>query len=374
MGITKNTTAKITFQNPIYKKLIKNYGVDFTKQYLKANKSAIQAYKDLCQNIDCDFKKESAITYSVNDRNKIEEELLALQKLGYNADFLETVSIPIKISGAIEFKDQAQFNPLKFLAKISEKLNIYENTFVYKLDGNTAFTENAKIQAKKIIIATHFPFANSHGSYFLKMYQNRSYVLCILNAPPISGMYVDEAQNGMSFRSYKNLLLIGGGSHRTGKNGGGYTELRKFVKAHYPDSIEKYFWSTQDCMTLDDIPYIGHYSKNTPNWFVATGFNKWGMTSSMISAKILSDMVLEKNNDFSEIFSPSRSILKPQLFANLGKTIINFCTPTVKRCSHLGCALKWNKYEHSWDCPCHGSRFSKDGKVIDNPARKDTHV
>lgn len=374
MGITKNTTAKITFQNPIYKKLIKNYGVDFTKQYLETNKNAIQVYENLCQNIDCDFTKESAITYSVNDRNKLEEELLALQKLGYNADFLENVSIPIKISGAIEFKNQAQFNPLKFIAKISENLNIHENTFVYKLDGNTAFTENAKIQAKKIIIATHFPFVNSHGSYFLKMYQDRSYVLGIQNAPHPNGMYVDAAQNGMSFRNYNDLLLIGGGGHRTGKSGGGYTILREFVKKYYPNSKEKYFWSTQDCMTLDGIPYIGHYSKNTPNWFVATGFNKWGMTASMISAKILSDMVLDKKNDFSEIFSPSRSILKPQLFANLGETIINFCTPTVKRCSHLGCALKWNKYEHSWDCPCHGSRFNQDGKIIDNPAKKDTNV
>ncbi len=374
MGITKNTTAKITFQNPIYKKLIKNYGVNFTKQYLEANKNAVETYENLCQNIDCDFKKVSSITYSVNDRNKIENELLALQKLGYNADFLETVSIPIKISGAIEFKNQAQFNPLKFLAKISEKLNIYENTFVYKLKGNTAFTESAKIQAKKIIIATHFPFVNSHGSYFLKMYQDRSYVLGIQNAPQPNEMYVDEAQNGISFRNYKDLLLIGGGSHRTGKSGGGYTELREFVKKYYPNSKEKYFWSTQDCMTLDDIPYIGHYSKNTPNWFVATGFNKWGMTSSMISAKILSDIVLDKKNDFSEIFSPSRSILKPQLFTNLGETIINFCTPTVKRCSHLGCALKWNKHEHSWDCPCHGSRFNQDGKIIDNPAKKDINV
>jgi hypothetical protein len=127
-------------------------------------------------------------------------------------------------------------------------------------------------------------------------------------------------------------------------------------------------------MTLDSVPYIGQYSKHTPDLFVATGFNKWGMTSSMVAAQILCDLVLEKKNDFAEVFSPSRSILKPQVFVNLGETLKTFVTPTVPRCPHLGCALKWNKQEHSWDCPCHGSRFEKDGKLIDNPAMEDANV
>lgn len=375
MGITKNTTAKITFQHSlIYNSLIKSYGLELARQYLEANKMALELYDDICQTIDCDFEKKTAVTYSVNSREKIENEILALEKLGYTAKFTDKIPLPIKVSGAIKFEDQAQFNPLKFISKISHNLNIYEDTFIHKLNGNTAFTESAKIQAEKIIVATHFPFMNSHGSYFLKMYQNRSYVVAIEKAPQVDGMYVDEAQNGMSFRNYKDLLLVGGGDHRTGKNIGGYRELRKFIELHYSKSKEKYFWATQDCMTLDSIPYIGQYSKNTPNWFVATGFNKWGMTSSMAAAKILCDLVLERNNDFSEVFSPSRSILKSQLFLNLGETITNFFIPTVKRCPHLGCALKWNKAERSWDCPCHGSRFNEDGKIIDNPAKRDANV
>lgn len=374
MGITQNTTAKITFQHSlIYSNLI-NYGLETAKKYLEANKMALELYFKLCKNIDCDFEIKDAITYSIDDRTKIEKEIIALEKLNYKALFLENIPIPIKISGAIKFENQAQFNPLKFIDKISKDLNIYENTFITKLDGNIAFTENFNIKAKKIIITTHFPFINSHGSYFLKMYQNRSYVLAIKNAPQLNGMYVDETQSGLSFRNYKDFLLIGGGDNRTGKNCGGFNELRKFVSIHYSKSDEKYFWATQDCMTLDNIPYIGQYSKNTPNWLVATGFNKWGMTSSMIAAKILSDLILERKNNFSDIFSPSRNIIKPQLFLNLGETVSNFFTPTTKRCSHLGCALKWNKHEHSWDCPCHGSRFNQDGKIIDNPAKKNINV
>lgn len=206
------------------------------------------------------------------------------------------------------------------------------------------------------------------------MYQHRSYVIAIENALNLEGMYVDEKQSGMSFRNYKNLMLVGGGDHRTGKHGGNYAELRDFIFKYYSKSKERYSWATQDCMTLDNIPYIGNYSKSTPDLYVATGFNKWGMTSSMVAAIILTDMILERKNDFSDVFSPSRSAFKPQLFINLGETLVNFLTPTIKRCPHLGCALKWNQVEHTWDCTCHGSRFKQNGDLIDNPAMKGAKI
>ena len=208
------------------------------------------------------------------------------------------------------------------------------------------------MKAKKIIIATHFPFINKHGCYFLKMYQHRSYVLALENAQDTGGMYIDAAQKGLSFRNSGDLLLLGGGSHRTGKKGGNWQEL----------------WATQDCMTLDGVPYIGPYSAGTQDLFVATGFNKWGMTSSMAAAMLLCDMVQGKQNPFAEVFSPSRSILRPQLAINGLEAAVNLLTPAKKRCPHLGCALKWNPYERTWDCPCHGSRFTKNGRLIDNPA------
>ena len=157
----------------------------------------------------------------------------------------------------------------------------------------------------------------------------------------------------------------------TGKAGGGWTELESFAKRNYPGAQEKYRWATQDCMTLDSVPYIGRYSKRTPTMYVATGFNKWGMTSSMVSAMLLADMITGKDNPYAEVFSPSRTILRPQLAVNAAEATLNLLTPSKKRCPHLGCALKWNKQERSWDCPCHGSRFEESGKLIDNPAAGD---
>lgn len=181
---------------------------------------------------------------------------------------------------------------------------------------------------------------------------------------------MDESRTGMSFRNYNNLLFIGGSGERTGKIGGNWTELRSFAKEHYPNAKERYFWAAQDCMSLDDIPYIGSYSRSTTDFYVASGFNKWGITGAMVSAIILSDMIAGKSRDYADVFSPSRSIIKPQLFVNGYEAVKNLLTISEKRCPHLGCTLKWNSVEHSWDCPCHGSRFAENGKVLDNPANR----
>ena len=368
-GITKNTTAKITSQHGlIYDKLIRKFGVEKAKQYLEANEAALCKYRELCKNVDCDFEEKPSYVYSLHDRLKIEKEILALEKLAGHAEFTQRIPLPFSVAGAVKYENLAQFHPLKFISAISKGLCIYEHTRVRELVGTTAITDHGKIIAKKIIVATHFPFLNKHGSYFLKMYQHRSYVIALDNAQNVDGMYVDEAQKGMSFRNYENLLLIGGGDHRTGKTGGNWKELRNFAQQYYPSAIEKYHWATQDCMTLDSIPYIGAYSASTSDLYVATGFNKWGMTSAMISAMILCDLIQGKQNPYAEVFSPSRTILRPQLAVNVFEAVVNLLTPTTKRCSHLGCALKWNPYERTWDCPCHGSRFKKDGKLIDNPA------
>lgn len=371
-GITKNTTAKITSQHGlIYDKLLKDIGEDKAKMYLKSNEAAVEKYRQLCRNIDCDFEEKDAYVYSRDNKEKIEKEINALDKLEFNTEFKSQLPLPFEIAGAIKFKNQAQFNPLKFIQHISKDLNIYENTFAKGVEGNTAICDGGKITAKKIIVTTHFPFINVHGSYFLKMYQHRSYVIALEGAPYIDGMYLDESEKGLSFRNYKNLLLIGGGSHRTGTEGGNWNELREFARLNYPEAKEKYAWATQDCMTLDGIPYIGQYSATTPNLYAATGFNKWGMTSAMVSAMILTDMVRDKSNEYEEVFSPSRSILKGQLLVNGFEATINLLNFSSKRCPHLGCALKWNNVEHTWDCPCHGSRFTEEGKLIDNPATGD---
>lgn len=370
-GNTGNTTAKITIQHGlIYDKILQSAGREKAQMYLKANQAALDKYKELCRSIDCDYEEKDNFVYAVDKINKIKNELYALDKIGYKAEFHEKLPLPVKTVGAVCFKNQAQFNPLKFLGEISKNLNIYENTFVKEMIGCSAKTDKAKIEAKKVIATTHFPFINKHGLYPLKMYQHRSYVIALENAPNVGGMYVDESKTGLSFRNYGNLLLLGGGDHRTGKKGGNWAELREFAKKNYPNAKEVEFWAAQDCMSLDEIPYIGNYSKNTPDFYVATGFNKWGITSAMVSAMLLSDMVFGKQNDYAEVFNPSRSMIKPQLLINGFEAAANILTPTKRRCPHLGCALKWNEAEHSWDCPCHGSRFDEKGNILDNPANK----
>ncbi|MDE6748349.1 MAG: FAD-dependent oxidoreductase [Lachnospiraceae bacterium] len=371
-GVTGKTTAKITAQHGlVYAKLIKRAGLEKARLYLEANQKAVLKYAELAKRIPCDFEEKTAYVYSVDNRKKLEQEAEAYRMLGLDDEITDTTELPFPTAGAVRMRQQAQFHPLKFLAGIAKGLNIYEHSFVTQLMPGRAVTEQGSVTYHKAIFTTHFPIDNKHGAYFLKLYQHRSYVIALEQAARIEGMYVDEAKKGMSFREYENLLLIGGGSHRTGKKGGDWQELRDFAKKYYPNAVEKYHWATQDCMPLDYAPYIGVYSPAMPDCYVATGFRKWGMTSAMVSAMVLTDMVQEIENPYAEVFRPLRSILTGQLICNCAESVCNILTPTVPRCPHLGCALKWNKTEHSWDCPCHGSRFAEDGKLLDNPANGD---
>ncbi|MFY8264148.1 FAD-dependent oxidoreductase [Clostridium perfringens] len=417
-GNTKNTTAKITSQHDlIYSKLIAEFGEEKARQYAKANELAIKKYKEIIEDkrIECDFEEKPAYVYSLNEVDVLKEEVEAAKNLGIDAEFVQEANLPFKINGAVKFNNQAQFNPLKFLKGISNELVIYENTRALEIKENLVVTSGGNITAKNIVVATHYPIMNAPGYYFMKMHQERSYVLALENISEIDGMYIDLNKEGYSFRTYNNLLLLGGISHRTGENeeGGSYDELRKVAKRLYPKAKEKYYWSAQDCMTIDGIPYIGRYSSETPNIYVATGFNKWGMTSSMVSAMIISDMILEKENDFSEIFSPRRfdlSLSINNIANDLIETAKNFIAQKVyipsseiehiknghggiieyngdkvgvykdkegkeffvsTKCTHLGCQLSWNADELTWDCPCHGSRFDYKGRLIGSPATKD---
>lgn len=371
-GITKDTTAKITAQHGLlYAKLLRTMGEEAARKYLDVNLQAVQKYRELCKQISCDFETITSYIYSRNDRKKLEEEADALRKIGYDTILVQDTGLPFATAGAIGFGDQGQFHPLKFIAGIAHGLNIYEHTFVKEFKNHTAVTDKGNIVFQKVIFATHFPIDNKHGMYFLKLYQHRSYVIALEHAEDVDGMYLDAEKGGFSFRNYGDLLLLGGGSHRTGKSGGNWQQLREFARDHYPRAVQKYAWATQDCMSLDGVAYIGRYGKHMPDCYVATGFNKWGMTTSMVSAMILSDLVMEKDNPYADVFDPARSMWKPQQLCNGWEAITNLLTISKKRCPHLGCALKWNPAEHSWDCSCHGSRFEADGTLIDNPANGD---
>ncbi len=370
-GVTAGTTAKITaLHGLIYSELMEKKGFEAAELFYQANRQAVLEFGKLAREADCDFEELSAYTYSLQDKEKIEKEYAVLEMLGAPAELRYTTPLPFDVAAAVGLGEQAQFHPLKFLRHIAKDLQIYENTWVRKITPHCAVCDRGRIWARKIIIATHFPFIDRRGWYFLKLYQHRSYVLALEGAPGLDGMYVDEADKGLSFRNHGKLLLLGGGGGRTGKPCGGWEELQRVQAKYYPKSRIVRQWATQDCMTLDGLPLIGQYSPATPDLYVATGFQKWGMTSSMVAARVLCDAVGEVDNDCASLFAPNRSILHPQLAVNVFETLTNFLYPTVRRCPHLGCALKWNRQEHTWDCSCHGSRFAADGTLLNNPANR----
>lgn len=380
-GQTKNTTAKITLQHGVFcDKLINDIGFEQAKLYVEANRLAISKYRKIIEEekIDCHFRECSSFLYSVKETETLLKEEKAAKDLGICAEFTDKTELPFSVKGGLQFYDQAVFHPLLFLKDISEKIVVYEDTKVLKVEGNEIITSNLKVTAKHIIFATHYPFINVPGYYFMRMHQERSYVLALKNTKQMDNMYYGIDQNGLSFRKSDDVMLLGGGKHRTGENkdGGCYRELRAAAERMFPGSKEIAWWSAQDCIPADHIPYIGKYSSATPDWYVATGFKKWGMTSAMVSAMLISDLIVKKKNSYEEIFSPQRFHLQASAgtlaqdgmksAAGLTKGLFS----AAPRCPHMGCRLEWNPDELSWDCPCHGSRFTSDGELIDNPAQE----
>ncbi len=375
-GITKGTTAVLSAQHDtLYSDIAERYGLDAAREYLRANLSAMERFRKAAETVDCDFAARPSLMYCLPGEKQIdlENEAETLHILGYSAKYGQTSPLPFAVTEAIVYPDMAEFHPLKFLYAKAQDIRCYTHTRVRNLKGTTAITDRGTIRAKKVIVATHFPFIDRHGLYFMKMYQKRSYVIGYLGAADF-GCTAVGAGKGLYFRNYGNLLLIGGGDHRAGRKGTAFGEIEAFAKRHFPRSREAFRWANQDCVTLDGIPYIGAYSKSMPGVFVATGFGLWGMTTAMAASEILADAIEGKENRNAAVFAPGRSMLHKQLFCNLGVTLTDFLIPTVKRCPHLGCALRYNAAEHSWDCPCHGSRFEEDGTLMDNPANKNARV
>lgn len=418
-GMTQNTTAKITAQHGlIYDRITHQYGAHMAAQYARANTAAIERYRSIAKQrgIECDLQTCSAFVYSLNDQEPIAREAEAARKAGIDAYVTQDTELPFEVAAALRFGSQAQFHPLKFLQGIVNELEIYENTMVRSIDGQAVTTDRGTVSAKKIIVATHYPFINTPGYYFVKMYQQRSYVLGLTNANPVENMYIGADEDAAySFRSYGDLLLFGGEAHHTGDNreGGCYERLYTAAREYYPEAAAKYRWSAQDCMTPDGIPYIGLYSHSLPELYVATGFNKWGMTSSMVASQILADMAQGKENENAAVFSPQRFSVTGSaaaLAANAASAVAGlsktaFSVPTTLAedlvvghggiveldghkvgvykddsgevfavstiCTHLGCQLAWNPDEKTWDCPCHGSRFDYRGRLISGPAMED---
>ncbi len=370
-GTTAGTTAKITAQHGLcYHKLLSRHGADVARGYYDANTAAIDDYRRLCAAIPCDLVTADNLIYSRHRGALIDRELDALDKIGRPAALAEDLPLPFSTEGAVKFENQAMFHPRKFLAGLVKGLPIYEHTPVLAVEGHTVTTPQAKIVAENILIATHFPLLNARGMYWLRLYQSRSYVLGLRGTPVPDAMYMDAEESGLSFRAHGNTLLLGGGGKRTGKPCGGFEPLERFAAEHYPKATVDYAWAAQDCMSPDGIPYIGQYADGLPHLYVATGYSKWGMTAAMVAARLLADKLTEQHNPFAAIFAPQRPSPFLPLVGNAASSAVGMLTPTLHRCTHLGCGLHYNRREHSWDCPCHGSRFDEDGGVLEGPAKK----
>ena len=418
-GVTKGTTAKVTSQhNLIYAKLMETIGLRAARQYTDANERAVEGYRSLIRanGIDCEWEEQSAYLYSVKDAALLQKEAAAAKKLGIAAQVTDRIGgLPFAVKAALRFENQAQFHPLKFAAALLKDLTVYEQTRVTELKDQEAVTDRGSVFAKDIVFATHYPFVNVPGFYFARLHQERSYVLALRDAPKVEGMALGIDSPSYSFRNSGDYLLLGGAGHRTGENqaGGRYEELRRQAKAWYPDAKEAYYWSAQDGITPDAVPYIGRYSSSRPHWYVAAGFQKWGMTSSMVAARTIAEMITGKANDGAGVFSPQRLHVAASakvLAEDTGKAVSNLakeifkappqalldvlpgksgivdyegekvgvyrneegdCFYVTTRCPHLGCQLAFNPDERTWECPCHGSRFDYRGKLLDPPAQTD---
>ena len=429
-GQTGRTTAKITSQHGlIYHRLSESsQGPALARTYGAAMEEAIKEYWRIAEKekIDCGLTTVPAYLYTCERPEILQAEAEAAAAAGLPAVFTLDTELPFPVMGALRFEGQALFRPLDFLQTLAAKLRVYENTPVLRVEGgekgdSRLITPKGELEAEKVVFATHYPFINAPGYYFTRLHQERSYVLALKGAVQFQGMYYGVDPGGYSFRPAGEYLLFGGGNHRTGENeeGGRYRSLEEEAGQLFPQSQRVYAWSAQDCMTPDALPYIGRYSKERPSWYVATGFNKWGMTGSMAAARLIRDLILDRENFYGDAFSPQAAgrLLLPEageaLVADgikavkaLGSRLLPvqradqaqlaalkpgkacLCQAEGEKlgvyrdstgslhavrphCPHLGCQLTFNPDEASWDCPCHGSRFTYTGRLIDNPAQED---
>lgn len=433
MGVSANTTAKLTSQHGlIYDYLYNSFGKESMEAYLNSNEEAIRLIEKIIEdeNIECNFTKEDAYVYTCKEDNdeKIKKEVDVLNSVGFEAEYINNAPLPFEIVSAVKFKNQGQFHIRKYLLsllKILEKnnVNLYENSKVvdikHKTDMYEIYVNDCKVECKYLVMATHYPIKNFPGMYFIKMYQESSYIIAVETEKEIfDGIYISCDTPTTSFRNVigdngKKLLLVGGSGHKTGdtsvKIEDSYINLDNYIKTIYPDAKVKYKWMTEDCVSLDKIPYIGDFSNFLPNMFVATGYKKWGMTTSHVAARIITDKILDKINPYSKLYTATRlePIKNSKEFGNMLKEsvyslAINKVTPpiidfeelkndsggvvnyngeklgiykdkngeifaVVPYCKHLGCELSWNNLEKTWDCPCHGSRYDYKGNIITEP-------
>ncbi len=431
-GVTGYTTAKVTAgHGMIYTKLIKTFGVEGAQIYAQSNLNAIIQIAQIIEElgIDCDWQRQPNYVYTedAGELRSIEEEVEAEQKAGLPSTFTTETSLPYPIAGAVRMENQAQFHPRKYLLPVAasipdDRSHVFENTRALDVrQGSpcTITTDKGTLEATDVIMATHYPFLD-RGFFFPKNRPSRSYAISATVEPNDlrEGMYISSSSPTRSIRGTphhgKTMLIIGGEGHIVGTEvdtEARYRSLGDWARERWGIEEPEYRWSAQDPSTLDGVPYIGRLNRGSEHVYVATGFGKWGLTNGTVAAMIISDHILERPNDWAPFYDSKRlnlssakefvkenvdvarhfvldRVTKPQRSLSglgngeggvfkkgLGSVAAYRDEDGVLHahsavCTHLKCIVEYNDAEKSFDCPCHGSRFSYDGKVIQGPAVK----
>lgn len=409
-GVTGYTTAKITSQHDlIYNRLISQLGRGQAKQYAESNQAAIDRIEYIVRSwdISCDFAHKPAYIYagSEDSEQKILDEVRAARSLGLPASFESNPPLPFETYGSVRFSNQAQFHPRKYLCAVAREIEgdgcyIFENTRALGIEGGSPViikTDKGTVRAGNVIQATHYPIVDKPGKLSEKLSQSMSYALGVrIEEPFPEGMFINAEKPGRSLRSQPaeggELILVVGDGHSTG-NGKPtkehYRHLEKWARSIYNVRSIDYRWSTEDVMPQDGVPLIGRLTPESEHSYIATGFQKWGMTTGTAAAIILTDLILDRDNPWTEVYDPSRSEpAEPfpiqeevsRLASGEGAIIqrgeekvaayrdpqgvLYTLNPS---CRHMGCTVSWNDAEKTWDCPCHGSRYNARGEVILSP-------
>jgi glycine/D-amino acid oxidase-like deaminating enzyme/nitrite reductase/ring-hydroxylating ferredoxin subunit len=430
-GVTGHTTAKLSSLHGLtYARIASSFGDDGARAYGEANQAGIEQIAQWVEEegIDCDFRRKPNYTYATSPEQlgDIEKEVEVAQRVGLPASYTEEVDLPYPVAGAVRFDSQAEFHPRRFVLALAELVagdgsHVFEGTRALGVsDGRPARVETtgAPVTAGYVVVATHFPFLD-RGLYFARMHPERSYALGVRvrDAAP-QGMYISADQPTRSIRSHPvadgEMLIVGGEGHKTGQGGdtlARYQTLERFAREHWDVESVEYQWASQDNEAVDHVPYIGRFAPHSRRLYTATAFRKWGLAQSVAAAMILEDLILGRDNPWASLYDPSR--MKPLASAkDFVKENANVATRLVgdrltKRggrdaaelapgegdiaqldgekvaafrdeegvlhavstaCTHMGCQLNWNSGDRSWDCPCHGSRFSPDGEILHGPA------
>ncbi len=437
-GVSGHTTAKVTsLHQLIYAELIKEIGEQKTKIYADSNQAAIERVAKFVEEeqIDCDFSRRSNYTFAETEENlnDVQKEVEAAIKLGLPASFVKETSLPFPIAGAVKFDNQAQFHARKYLLHLAKLIDgngsyVFENTRVQDVKEGTpcqVMTATGTVNAQDVIVATHLPILDQ-GLFFAKNYSKRSYIIAarIDPAKAPEGMYIGTGGEYHSIRTTPAqdgglLLLVGGGGHKVGTvtdTEERYQKLEAYTRSRFGVEQFEYRWSTQDNVSFDKLPYIGKLTPFNKHIYVATGFSLWGMSKGTLAGMLLSDMILGIDNPWLKLYDSTRATpfltvesLKNNLevgvhwvgdrlkgfdnssFADVangeGKLVtINGNKIAAYRdeegqihavsatCTHLGCIVNWNSAEKSWDCPCHGGRYSCDGEVLHGPPVKNLEL